>query len=378
MLERMFATEGGTVDWNLERRRERRRCRLRELAEQEARNAQEVTQIVREADDDADWQAAGCSSSAQWYAQVCSSDHRSAVRVTRTADALRTLPALDHAMATGALGLDQVAAAVEFATPATDAELARVAVGKAPSAIGVVARTLAPPPVEDDHAIYQRRALIMTWTRGRRELAFSGRLPLEQGAAFEQAIWSIAKTQRAVEKQAGRILDWQQSAADALVTLARSSGIDRGGVRRSATMLIVHVSDDAPPTLEGAGPLSRETAERLSCDARRLTIARRGRDLVHSRVGRCASYAQQRALHKRAGHCQYPSCTASRELEAHHLTPVELGGKTELENLILLCPRHHKLLHDRHIRTSGHGDEPVFMSEGGRAITTNQPHAPPS
>jgi hypothetical protein len=29
----------------------------------------------------------------------------------------------------------------------------------------------------------------MTWTRGRRELAFSGRLPLEQGAIFEQAIW---------------------------------------------------------------------------------------------------------------------------------------------------------------------------------------------
>jgi hypothetical protein len=45
----------------------------------------------------------------------------------------------------------------------------------------------------------------MTWTRGRRELAFSGRLPLEQGAAFEQAIWSIAKTQRALDKQAGTI-----------------------------------------------------------------------------------------------------------------------------------------------------------------------------
>ena len=43
----------------------------------------------------------------------------------------------------------------------------------------------------------------MTWTRGRRELAFSGRLPLEQGSAFEQAIWSIAKPQRALDKQAG-------------------------------------------------------------------------------------------------------------------------------------------------------------------------------
>ena len=42
------------------------------------------------------------------------------------------LPALDEALAAGALSLDQVAAAAEFATPETDAELARVAVGQAP------------------------------------------------------------------------------------------------------------------------------------------------------------------------------------------------------------------------------------------------------
>ena len=65
----------------------------------------------------------------------------------------------------------------------------------------------------------------MTWTRGRRELcAFSGRLPLEQGAAFEQAIWSIAKPQRALDKQAGTILEWQQSAAVGLSTCAAYSG----------------------------------------------------------------------------------------------------------------------------------------------------------
>ena len=53
-------------------------------------------------------------------------------------------------MSTGVLTLDQVAAAAEFATPASDAELARVAVGKAPSAIALAARTIAPPAVADD------------------------------------------------------------------------------------------------------------------------------------------------------------------------------------------------------------------------------------
>ena len=374
----MFATLEGTVDQVRERRREARRCELRLLCEQEARIKQRVTEIVREADDEGDWQAAGCSSSAQWLAQLSSSDHRTALRITRTSSALRSLPALDHALSTGALSLDQVAAAAEFATPASDAELARIAVGKAPSAIALAARTIAPPKVEDDQELYERRALSMTWTRGRRELAFSGRLPLEQGTAFEQAIWNIAKDQRAADKQAGTILEWQQSAADALVTLAQHGGASRdGAVRRSPTTLIVHLSDDAPPLLEGAGPISPETAERLTCDARRLVIKRHGRDLVHSRVTRCASYAQQRALHKRSSHCQYPGCTAARELEAHHLIAVECGGKTELDNLILLCPRHHKLLHDHHIRTSGTADHPAFHDAAGRAITTNQPHAPP-
>src|SRR4029077_14188718 len=161
------------------------------------------------------------------------------------------------------------------------------------------------------------------------------------------------------DKRAGSVIEWQQSAADALVTLAQHSG-ERGGVRRSATTLIVHVSDDEPPFIEGAGPLSPETAERLACDARRLTIKRTARDLVHSRVGRCASYAQLRALHKRSDHCQYPGCSATRELEAHHLVADEHGGKTELANLILLCHRHHKHLHDHHIHTNGTGDTPTF------------------
>ncbi len=45
--------------------------------------------------------------------------------------------------------------------------------------------------------------------------------------------------------------------------------------------------------------------------------------------------------------------------------------------MILLCPRHHTLLHDRHIVASGHGANPAFTDANGRAITTNQPHAPP-
>ena len=226
----------------------------------------------------------------------------------------------------------------------------------------------------------------MSWTRGRRELCLSGRLPLEQGAIFEQAIWDIAKQQRAADKQTGSVLEWQQSAADALVTLAQHGGGERGGVRRSATTLIVHLSDDAPPFIEGAGPLSRETAERLACDARRLTIKPSGRDLVHSRVGRCASYAQLRALHKRSDHCQYPGCTATRELEAHHLVADEDGGKTELANLILLChatpqaparPPHPHQRHRRRTHLHGRGRTPDHHQPTTRTVVRGARRALP-
>ncbi|MEO9176337.1 MAG: HNH endonuclease signature motif containing protein, partial [Gaiellales bacterium] len=69
--------------------------------------------------------------------------------------------------------------------------------------------------------------------------------------------------------------------------------------------------------------------------------------------------------------------TATRELQAHHIVPDSQDGKTELQNLILLCPRHHKRLHDHHIQTSGTGERTVFQDRAGRAITANQPHAPP-
>ena len=279
-------------------------------------------------------------------------------------------------MSTGSFTLDQVAAAAEFATPASDAELARIAVGKAPGAIALAARTIVPPDGADDQELYERRALSMTWTRGRRELVLRGRLPLEQGTAFEQAIWSIAKPQRADDKKAGTS-STGSSPPRTRSSRSPASGGAEGGVRRSPTTLIVHLSEDAPPLLEGAGPISAETAERLVCDARRLEIKPhwpRPRALTRRalRVLRAAARAAQ-AL----GALPVPRLQRRARARSAPRVVSERGGKTELDNLILLCPRHHKLLHDHHIRTSGSAEQPVFTDEAGRAITANQPHAPP-
>ena len=226
----MFGTAQGTIDHTFERECAAVVDEVLAIREQQARLDQRLTEITRRADDRGYWKAAGCSSLAQWLAQITSSDYRAARRLTETAEALRELPALDQAFRDGDLTLDQVAAAAPLATPESDAEIARVAVGKAPSQIALAARAIVPPKVADDQALYARRALRMTWTNGGRELAFSGQLPLEHGAAFEQAIRDLAKPQRAADKKHGTILEWQQSAADALVTLARQAGDDSATV----------------------------------------------------------------------------------------------------------------------------------------------------
>jgi hypothetical protein len=35
-----------------------------------------------------------------------------------------------------------------------------------------------------------------------------------------------------------------------------------------------------------------------------------------------------------------------------------------------------QVLHDHHIYTDGTSERPIFTDKAGRAITTNQPHAP--
>ena len=84
----------------------------------------------------------------------------------------------------------------------------------------------------------------------------------------------------------------------------------------------------------------------------------------------------QRALRERDHHCRFPGCRHRRWVEAHHLVHWADGGPTVLENLALLCTRHHTYVHERAIRiTMGAHQRPEFFDARGTPI----PHrvAPP-
>jgi hypothetical protein len=69
--------------------------------------------------------------------------------------------------------------------------------------------------------------------------------------------------------------------------------------------------------------------------------------LALGRRRRRPSSALRRAARERDhGRCRYPGCE-SRRVDLHHIQHWINGGRTDLDNLISLCPWHHKVVHDR-------------------------------
>jgi len=96
-------------------------------------------------------------------------------------------------------------------------------------------------------------------------------------------------------------------------------------------------------------PLTPHAAERLGCDAAvaRLVFGPDGVPLDLGRSQRLFSPAQRRALAIRDGGCRFPGCTRPpRFTDAHHILPWSQGGASDLDNALLLCRHHHRLVHE--------------------------------
>ncbi len=100
---------------------------------------------------------------------------------------------------------------------------------------------------------------------------------------------------------------------------------------------------------ETGAPLSPRTLGRLLCDAELQTVvlgaSRAVLDL--GRTTRLATATQRTALVARDRGCAVPGCgMPPSACEAHHVTWWRNGGTTDIENLALLCGRHHTLIHN--------------------------------
>jgi hypothetical protein len=105
---------------------------------------------------------------------------------------------------------------------------------------------------------------------------------------------------------------------------------------------------DDPPQIEDGPVLAPDTLRRLACDAplAPLLESATGEPLALGRRTRLISPALRRALKHRDGGCRFPGCPHTRFVDAHHIDHWADGGETRLDNLVLVCRHHHRLLHE--------------------------------
>ena len=100
--------------------------------------------------------------------------------------------------------------------------------------------------------------------------------------------------------------------------------------------------------IEHRTAIAAETARRLCCDAGIVPVVDgpNGEPLSVGRRTRSIPPAVRRALSSRDRGCRFPGCPATHRLHGHHVKHWADGGETSLDNLILLCPTHHRLVHE--------------------------------
>lgn len=74
-------------------------------------------------------------------------------------------------------------------------------------------------------------------------------------------------------------------------------------------------------------------------------ICHRGAPLYMGRKVRTANRKTRRALKVRDGGCAFPGCDCTEFLDAHHIYIWDKGALTNIDELVLLCRRHHRLFH---------------------------------
>ena len=135
--------------------------------------------------------------------------------------------------------------------------------------------------------------------------------------------------------------------------------------------VVVHVDEETLHGGAGRADAPLETVKRLACDASIVVVTEddRGTPLTVSRKHRNVSTPLRRALWSRDRHCTFPGCHRARFVDAHHVEHWVDGGETTVDNLVLLCSYHHRLLHEGgyRIRRDYRG-ELYFVRADGRAI----------
>lgn len=355
------------------------------------------------------WSAVGMLSCAHWLSLRLGMGLKAAHERVRVSRALPFLPVTAEAFAGGRLSWTQVRAITRVAAAEdeqTYVDLARHATGAQIERLvrGVRrARRFVEDEADPRAAAHRMRTRISYDADG--TLVLTVRMPAEQGAvmlaAVEQARAVLdrpaAAAQSSAEDSAHAGDDDSAGKAerpvpatqtDAVLHLARTflettAATQPDVTRRSRSHLVAHLDPISgwarlhDGELLPASSVAAIGAPLPSPDQMRpLTEA----DLTAADLGRAArepSLALRELLGAVDGErCRFPGCTRHRRLHAHHLVYWSAGGRTDLANLLLLCSRHHTLVHAQGFRLNMRADRTLSVATADGVPVLHHPALP--
>jgi 5-methylcytosine-specific restriction endonuclease McrA len=303
-------------------------------------------ELVAELDRRGGWAESGRASCAAWLAWRCALTPRAAREHVRVARRLEELVLIHAAFARGELSYAKVRALTRVATAEDEAELLALARVFTAAQLERAVRAYRRVTTEQARELQEEASLSVFWEPDG-SLAIHGRLAPEDGALLLRALEATRDARWKQERGSAEPRPARQASnAEALVAVAEAALAEPDGCRPGGEryQVVVHadegvLADDREGgcELEDGSALSPETARRLACDA---SLVRNGRKT------RTIAPALRRALRARDRGCRFPGCENRRFLDAHHVHHWARGGATTLANLVLLCRRHHRLVHE--------------------------------
>lgn len=346
----------------------------------------------------------GFASCGEWLSWRCSISRLTAREQVRVARRLAELPRMRTLFADGRLSYSKVRAITRVATAENEDYLTDIALHASAAQLERLVRSyrrVVDTELDEANRAHDRRYLSCNWDEDG-SLRVRGRLSADEGALVVRALAAgreaLAADREALaadhealrtpngqeevsaETQIGRQPAESQttSNADALALMAET--LLAGGAQELPAgerhQVVVHVdaaalTHDAPEGachLEDGPGLPAEAARRLACDGSLVRIIERdGRPLSVGRRTRAIPPALRRALASRDDGCRFPGCNR-RRVDAHHIRHWAHGGETKLSNLVQVCRRHHRLLHEGGYSVEPDGDAVRFRRPDGRLI----------
>lgn len=361
------------------------------------------------------WCGDGIKSFAHWPNWKCGISLAAGREKVRVARRLGELPLVSKAMSEGRLSYSKVRAITRIATAENEQDLLYIArngtAEQLEKTIQLYRKSKAgvDSNLDSSHANQQHEMKYLTYyydTDG--SLIINGRMPAEQGAQLVKALEAgtdfIFTEQRRVcaearpESDVGKEPELQASdvsaetsrpsltsiRVDALCTMAEKwLACESTTVCNSDRyQVVVHVDEEVlQGSTQGCGKIAGgpfiapETVRRLACDSSliRVTEDALGNILDIGRKTRSIPSAIKRALRIRDQGCQFPGCTTDhRFCDGHHVQPWIQGGSTSLGNLVLLCRRHHRLVHEGgYMVEASHWGKFIFHRPDGRELESS-------